>query len=85
VTAGNAVGGRVYSLRMRTYACVICKRTVQFEGKLPPEYPFCSERCRMIDLGLWFREAYSIDRDLTPEDLSDSARLAGDQGEPRSG
>ncbi len=39
----------------------------------------------MIDLGLWFREAYSIDRDLTPEDLSDSARLAGDQGEPRSG
>jgi hypothetical protein len=25
----------------------------------------------MVDLGLWLREGYSIDRDLTPEDLAD--------------
>jgi endogenous inhibitor of DNA gyrase (YacG/DUF329 family) len=67
---------------MRIYACVICKKAVQFEGKLPQEYPFCSEHCRMVDLGLWFREAYSIDRDLSPEDLADAARPPADHGEP---
>ncbi len=23
-------------------------------------FPFCSERCRLIDLGAWFNEAYAI-------------------------
>jgi uncharacterized protein len=68
---------------MRNYFCAICKKPVQFEGKLPSEYPFCSEHCRMVDLGLWFRETYSIDRDLTPEDLADGARPPANQGEPR--
>jgi hypothetical protein len=26
----------------------------------------------MVDLGLWFREAYSVDRDLRPEDVADA-------------
>lgn len=51
------------------YQCSICKRPVSYDGPLPALYPFCSERCRLIDLGRWFRERYSIDRDLTPEDL----------------
>jgi endogenous inhibitor of DNA gyrase (YacG/DUF329 family) len=37
--------------------------------RVPALYPFCSERCRMVDLGKWFNEQYSIDRDLTVEDL----------------
>jgi hypothetical protein len=36
----------------------------------------------MVDLGLWFREAYSIDRDLAPEDLADGAQPQTNQGEP---
>jgi|YNPNPStandDraft_1061719.scaffolds.fasta_scaffold289178_2 endogenous inhibitor of DNA gyrase (YacG/DUF329 family) len=56
---------------MPTYACVICGRNVEYEGKLPQLYPFCSQRCQLVDLGRWFREEYSIDRDLRPEDLAE--------------
>ena len=24
-------------------------------------YPFCSERCRLLDLGAWFDEEYGLD------------------------
>ncbi|HMS15969.1 MAG TPA: DNA gyrase inhibitor YacG [Planctomycetota bacterium] len=33
------------------------------EGRLKdrwPHFPFCSERCRLIDLGMWFNEGYRI-------------------------
>jgi hypothetical protein len=28
--------------------------------------PFCSERCRLIDLGQWFDEAHRLPTDQTP-------------------
>ncbi len=37
--------------------CPICKKEVQFDD---PEMPFCSERCRLIDLGNWATEKYVI-------------------------
>ncbi len=38
--------------------CPICKKV---EVKLgDPEFPFCSERCRIIDLGNWASERYVI-------------------------
>ena len=39
--------------------CPTCQREVQFtpESKFRP---FCSERCRMVDLGAWFAEERSI-------------------------
>jgi endogenous inhibitor of DNA gyrase (YacG/DUF329 family) len=54
----------------KTYPCSICGKHVGYEGPLPALYPFCSERCRLVDLGRWFSEQYSIDRDLRPEDLA---------------
>lgn len=53
----------------RTYRCAICGKQVTFSGPLPALYPFCCERCKLIDLGRWFNEQYSIDRDLTPDDV----------------
>ena len=38
--------------------CPICQR--QFEPSESPAMPFCSERCRQIDLGRWLREVYSV-------------------------
>ena len=32
--------------------------------------PFCSERCRLIDLGTWFNEENRISRPLRPGDFS---------------
>ena len=57
-----------------SFDCAICNRAVRYDGPLPAVYPFCSERCKLIDLGRWFNEQYSIDRDLRPEDLPDLPR-----------
>jgi endogenous inhibitor of DNA gyrase (YacG/DUF329 family) len=37
--------------------CPICRKEVSFED---PEMPFCSARCRLLDLGNWASEKYSI-------------------------
>lgn len=42
--------------------CPICHRPVRLEDK---EAPFCSERCREVDLGLWATDKYVIS---TPAD-----------------
>jgi endogenous inhibitor of DNA gyrase (YacG/DUF329 family) len=38
--------------------CPVCKR--EFEQATSPALPFCSERCRTIDLGRWLGESYSL-------------------------
>jgi uncharacterized protein len=45
--------------------CPICKKPVK-QGM--PDYPFCSERCRLIDLGAWATEKYVISTPIKPED-----------------
>jgi hypothetical protein len=37
--------------------CPICKKAVALGD---PEFPFCSERCRTVDLGNWATEKYRI-------------------------
>lgn len=37
--------------------CPICKKKVNLGD---PEFPFCSERCRLVDLGNWASEKYVI-------------------------
>jgi len=36
-----------------------------------PTFPFCSERCRLIDLGRWIDEAYSIPASPLDPDAED--------------
>ena len=31
--------------------------------------PFCSELCKMIDLGVWASEGYRIESPILPDDL----------------
>lgn len=33
-----------------------------------PTFPFCSERCRLIDLGNWLGETYRIPTRESPDD-----------------
>jgi len=40
-----------------TLKCPMCKKEVAL-GE--PDFPFCSERCRLIDLGKWASEEYRI-------------------------
>lgn len=53
--------------RKLTLKCPTCKTAVQ---KKDPEFPFCSERCRRIDLGKWASGAYVISSPIT--DASDN-------------
>lgn len=38
--------------------CPVCKKETTWEDN--PFRPFCSERCRLIDLGKWASEEYRI-------------------------
>jgi endogenous inhibitor of DNA gyrase (YacG/DUF329 family) len=46
--------------------CPICKKEVQLGD---PQMPFCSERCRIVDLGNWASEKYVISTPARPEEL----------------
>ena len=37
--------------------CPICKKPVKHGGE---DFPFCSERCRLIDLGKWASGKYVV-------------------------
>ncbi len=47
--------GRAVPLKIK---CPTCRKEVSWEGN--PHRPFCSERCRLIDLGAWTQERYRI-------------------------
>ena len=45
--------------------CPRCCR--ELEGR-PETFPFCSQRCRDVDLGNWFSESYTVSRPIGLED-----------------
>jgi len=48
--------------------CPICKKAVSPDE---PFFPFCSERCKIIDLGNWASEKYVISTPAPPEAIRD--------------
>ena len=54
---------------IKTRPCPICKRPAQWEGN--PSRPFCSERCRLIDLGRWADESYRVPGEKPPLEEED--------------
>jgi uncharacterized protein len=49
--------------------CPTCDRAVEWTEAFPWR-PFCSERCKLIDLGAWASEKHAIPLDTAePEDL----------------
>ena len=47
--------------------CPVCKKAEAETGS--KFFPFCSERCKMADLGHWMSGSYKISRSLHPQDL----------------
>jgi endogenous inhibitor of DNA gyrase (YacG/DUF329 family) len=39
--------------------CPTCQRPIEWSDQFP-QRPFCSERCRLIDLGAWLSEKHAI-------------------------
>ena len=53
--------------------CPTCRKSgCWFAGK---HGPFCSHRCKLIDLGKWFAEEHVVTEPLQPADLEDYADL----------
>jgi uncharacterized protein len=53
--------------------CPNCKQVGEwFAGKYGP---FCSERCKLVDLGKWFNEEHTVSEPLRPEHLEKYAEL----------
>jgi len=42
-----------------------------------PDYPFCSKRCRLIDLGRWLGEGYTVADPADPDRSSPSELKIG--------
>jgi endogenous inhibitor of DNA gyrase (YacG/DUF329 family) len=63
---------------LKSMRCPTCGDPVQPKGE---DFPFCSDRCRRIDLGKWAMGVYKISSPvLDPEVLED---LGGMNGRPR--
>ena len=45
---------------MSRTTCPICSAAMPADWSEYPDYPFCSPRCRMIDLGRWLGEDYRV-------------------------
>ncbi|MBL8481605.1 MAG: DNA gyrase inhibitor YacG [Rhodocyclaceae bacterium] len=55
-------------LHARSVACPTCGKSVEWSAQARWR-PFCSERCKLIDLGQWAHEQYRVPGD-TPTDPS---------------
>lgn len=44
--------------KKQKHICPMCKKEITWDGN--PFRPFCSERCRLIDLGKWAAEEYRL-------------------------
>ena len=53
---------------MRARPCAMCKAPVAFLGETKP---FCSKRCRDVDLGRWIDGRYQISRPIEQTDLDE--------------
>jgi len=66
--------------------CPTCSRPILWNADFP-QRPFCSERCRLIDLGAWLDGQRAIpgepadESQLPPDALDDDSRR--DRGGPR--
>lgn len=49
------------------HECPVCKKPT--DSAKDSEFPFCSERCRLLDLGNWAAEKYVISRPAFDEQM----------------
>lgn len=56
--------------KKRLVPCPNCNKLSEFAPSNSFR-PFCSERCKLIDLGLWASEQYAIPETAKPDEFSD--------------
>ena len=51
------------------HQCPICRRPT--DSETDADFPFCSDRCRLTDLGNWATEKYVVSSPVFEEEESD--------------
>ena len=64
--------------RNPTLYCPICKKPVKISSA---EFPFCSPRCRLLDLGKWASGGYVVSSPVqdTSDAMEESSRESDDE------
>ncbi|MEX2176375.1 MAG: DNA gyrase inhibitor YacG [Pirellulaceae bacterium] len=62
---------------MNLLRCPICEK--RFDPAASTAMPFCSDRCRQIDLGRWLNEKYSVPVERDPDDEEAAAGYEPEQ------
>ena len=75
--------------------CAVCDAPLAENAALESMlYPFCSKRCKLVDLGRWVDGEYKVEEPLRPEHLDDLpdedlqrllSRGSGEAGEDEDG
>ena len=55
--------------KARTVPCPSCRKPALY-GEKNPWRPFCSQRCRNVDLGAWASEQFRVPAESPPDDDS---------------
>ena len=56
--------------------CPTCSKRIEWDDN--PFRPFCSERCKLIDLGRWVSEEYRVPgKPVAPEAVADDEEQCG--------
>jgi uncharacterized protein len=63
--------------------CPICHTLAPFDKALNPSRPFCSERCKLTDLGAWAAGEYSVE--AAPQSVEEAEALLQAQLAPPHG
>jgi endogenous inhibitor of DNA gyrase (YacG/DUF329 family) len=61
--------------------CPICHKSIDESAASAPRktFPFCSERCKLIDLGRWLGGQYQIPVEVPSDDESFDGKMLNDQ------
>ncbi len=66
--------------KTKSLRCPTCKTIVLAKD---PEFPFCSERCRTIDLGKWASGAYKVSSPIDDPEVLEKL-LNDEESDPRN-
>ncbi|MSR32559.1 MAG: DNA gyrase inhibitor YacG [Gemmataceae bacterium] len=54
---------------MNQVRCPTCQAPMSFQARSEwPDFPFCSLKCRRVDLNRWFKESYRVGGDESPSE-----------------
>ena len=65
---------------MKAVTCPICGAAMPGNWTEYPDFPFCTKRCRTIDLGRWLDEGYRVAGPGDERDRSTAGEPGSDAG-----